>query len=82
MGGRGTQLGLPLHLARDAAFVLHALISIGFDEEARNFMGWLRIAATPRIPTASLQPLYGIDGRAQIEEDDLSHLSGYRGRAR
>jgi GH15 family glucan-1,4-alpha-glucosidase len=63
---------------RDAAFVLHALISIGFDEEARNFMGWLRDRCNDEYTDGHLQPLYGIDGRAQIEEANLSHLSGYR----
>ena len=27
---------------RDAAFTLYALIYVGFEDEARNFMGWLR----------------------------------------
>ncbi len=62
---------------RDAAFALYALISIGFESEAKNFMGWLR----DRCHTDAdglLQPLYGIDGRTEIEETELSHLSGYR----
>jgi GH15 family glucan-1,4-alpha-glucosidase len=62
---------------RDAAFTLYALISIGFDEEAQNFMGWLR----DRIHEDTdglLQPLYGIDGRAKIHEEELSHLAGYK----
>jgi GH15 family glucan-1,4-alpha-glucosidase len=62
---------------RDAAFTLYALISIGFDEEAQNFMGWLR----DRIQEDTdglLQPLYGIDGRARIHEEELSHLAGYK----
>ena len=64
---------------RDASFALYALISIGFDEEARNFMGWLRDRCNAEDTDGPLQPLYGIDGRAHIEEDELSHLSGYRG---
>ena len=62
---------------RDAAFALYALISIGFEEEAGKFMGWL----TARCQEADghLQPLYGIDGRSKIVETDLDHLSGYRG---
>ncbi len=63
---------------RDAAFTLYALISIGFDEEAHNFMGWLRDrCASDR--DGLLQPLYGIDGRADLAETELGHLSGYRG---
>src|SRR3712207_8715063 len=60
---------------RDAGFTLYALISIGFDEEAGNFMGWLRDrCASDR--DGLLQPLYGIDGRAHIAESELDHLSG------
>ena len=64
---------------RDAGFALYALISIGFDEEARNFMGWLRDRCNAEETDGLLQPLYGIYGRERIEEDELSHLSGYRG---
>jgi GH15 family glucan-1,4-alpha-glucosidase len=64
---------------RDAAFALHALISIGFDEEARNFMGWLHDRCSAEGSDGMLQPLYGIDGREHIEEADLWHLSGYMG---
>jgi GH15 family glucan-1,4-alpha-glucosidase len=63
---------------RDAAFALYALISIGFDSEARNFMGWLRDRCQ-RDDDGLLQPLYGIDGRTEIEETDLTHLAGYKG---
>src|SRR3712207_9588862 len=67
-----------LPIFRDAAFTLYALISIGFDEEAANFMGWLQDrCASDR--DGLLQPLYGIDGRAHIQETELDHLSGYRG---
>ncbi len=63
---------------RDAAFALYALISLGLEDEAGAFMGWLR----DRCQSDSdglLQPLYGIDGRAEITETELDHLSGYRG---
>ena len=62
---------------RDAAFTLYALISIGFDDEARNFMGWLRDRCYEDAD-GLLQPLYGIDGRHKIHEEELSHLSGYK----
>jgi len=29
-----------------------------------------------------LQPLYGIDGRAELTEETLDHLEGYRGSRR
>jgi GH15 family glucan-1,4-alpha-glucosidase len=61
---------------RDAAFALYALIRLGFDEEAHNFMGLLRDIC--RNSGGRLQPLYGIDGRTELHEEELSHLSGYR----
>lgn len=61
---------------RDAAFTLYALIRLGFKEEAHNFMGWLLNVC--RNSTGKLQPLYGIDGRTRIHEQELPHLSGYR----
>jgi len=63
---------------RDAAFTLYALISIGFDYEAYRFMGWLRDICA-RDEDGLLQPLYGIDGRTEIVEENLDHLSGYMG---
>ena len=63
---------------RDAAFTLYALISIGFEDEARRFMGWLR-ARCECDSDGLLQPLYGIDGRESISETVLDHLSGYMG---
>jgi hypothetical protein len=62
---------------RDAAFALYALISIGFDDEAKNFMGWLKDRCYDDAD-GLLQPLYGIDGRSKIDETVLSHLSGYK----
>lgn len=62
---------------RDAAFTLYALISVGFEEEAGRFMQWL----TRRChldEDGLLQPLYGIDGRVNITEEELTHLSGYK----
>jgi GH15 family glucan-1,4-alpha-glucosidase len=61
---------------RDAAFTLYALISIGLNEEAGNFMGWIRDRCKAESG-GHLQPLYGIDGREEISEVELDHLSGY-----
>jgi GH15 family glucan-1,4-alpha-glucosidase len=61
---------------RDAAFTLYALISIGFDEEAGNFMGWLRERCAAD-EGGSLQPLYSIHGENCLPELELDHLSGY-----
>ena len=60
---------------RDAAFTLYALTRLGFHKEAHNFMDWIQNIC--RNSKGSLQPLYGIDGRTEIHEEELSHLSGY-----
>jgi GH15 family glucan-1,4-alpha-glucosidase len=61
---------------RDAALALYALIYVGFEDEARHFMGWLRDRCHEDVD-GLLQPLYGVDGRKDITEMELSHLSGY-----
>ncbi len=63
---------------RDAALTLYALIYIGFEDEARNFMGWLKDRCQ-EDDDGLLQPLYGIDGRKSIVEEELTHLSGHKG---
>lgn len=64
---------------RDAAFTLYALLRIGFTEEADKFMGWIEARAGELNPDGSLQVMYGIDGRHQLNEEILPHLEGYKG---
>ncbi|MFN3596016.1 MAG: glycoside hydrolase family 15 protein [Rubricoccaceae bacterium] len=65
---------------RDAAFTLYGLLRIGFTEEVSAFIGWLRERCERATGDANgpLQIVYGIDGRRNLEERELSHLSGYR----
>jgi GH15 family glucan-1,4-alpha-glucosidase len=66
---------------RDAAFTVYGFLRIGFTDEAARFMDWLK----DRWQDASidgpgpLQLMYGIDGRAELTEETLDHLEGYRG---
>jgi GH15 family glucan-1,4-alpha-glucosidase len=69
---------------RDAAFCVYALLRLGFTDEAEAFMGFVsehvRSQATEATrPTGPLQIMYGIDGRRDLPERELSHLEGYRG---
>jgi GH15 family glucan-1,4-alpha-glucosidase len=66
---------------RDASFTLYALLRIGFTEEAVQFQDWLRDRWREGESHAAgpLQLMYGIDGRADLEEFELPHLEGYRG---
>jgi GH15 family glucan-1,4-alpha-glucosidase len=68
---------------RDAAFSLYALLRLGFTEEAAAFMDWLtdRIHNTRLRESGPLQIMYGVDGRADLPEEHLDHLEGYRGSA-
>jgi GH15 family glucan-1,4-alpha-glucosidase len=68
---------------RDAAFSLYALLRLGFTEEAGAFMGWLthRFRDEQEGEGGPLQIMYGIDGRRDLPELELSHLEGYRGSA-
>ncbi len=66
---------------RDALFTLHALLQIGFTDEVAHFMDWLkdRWQASASECAGQLQLMYGIDGRADLTEQTLDHLEGYRG---
>ena len=57
---------------RDAAFSVHALLRLGFTEEAAAFMDWLEARARESRggPNGPLQIMYGIDGRHEIPEHD------------
>jgi GH15 family glucan-1,4-alpha-glucosidase len=62
---------------RDTAFTVYAFSLLGKFEEGAAFVDWL-LRTVPDGP-ASLQIMYGIDGRAGLDEHTLDHLEGYRG---
>jgi GH15 family glucan-1,4-alpha-glucosidase len=66
---------------RDAAFTLYGLLRIGFTEEAAAFRDWMedRWQDAESSGAGPLQLMYGIDGRAELTEETLDHLEGYRG---
>ncbi|MGI8934246.1 glycoside hydrolase family 15 protein [Leptolyngbya sp. BC1307] len=64
---------------RDAAFTVYALMRIGFTTEARDFMGWLEARCQELGEGGSLEVMYRIDGKLDLEEDFLDHLEGYKG---
>ena len=63
---------------RDAAFTVYAFMRIGFTQEAGAFMKWVEERIADLDPDGSMQIMYGIDGRKQLVEEHLDHLSGYK----
>lgn len=63
---------------RDASFTLYSLLTLGFTEEAKAFMGWLDARCHELDPNGTLQPMYGITGEHDLTEHILDNLSGYR----
>ncbi|AZD16978.1 glycoside hydrolase family 15 protein [Pseudomonas chlororaphis] len=65
---------------RDASFTVYAFMRLGFVEEANAYMRWLRGRVSDcRGQPAKLNILYAIDGRQQLPETRLPHLSGHGG---
>jgi GH15 family glucan-1,4-alpha-glucosidase len=65
---------------RDGSFSVHALLGLGYTDEAGAFLRWL----SGRIQHASdtempLQIMYRIDGEPVADEEILTHFEGYRG---
>ena len=63
---------------RDSAFTLFSLQILGFTQEAEAFMGWLENRSRESKDDGQLQPMYTIDGGADLTEITLDHLEGYR----
>jgi GH15 family glucan-1,4-alpha-glucosidase len=61
---------------RDSTFSLWALHTLGFDQEARDFM---RFVLGVCRDDPNLQIMYGIGGERELTERTLDHLGGYGG---
>ncbi len=62
---------------RDSTFTLQALHWMNLDWEADEFMQY--VADLEPNDDGGLQIMYGIDGRRDLSESTLDHLSGYAG---
>jgi GH15 family glucan-1,4-alpha-glucosidase len=61
---------------RDSTFSLWALHTLGFDQEARDFMRFILDVCKDH---PDLQIMYGIGGERDLTERTLDHLGGYGG---
>ncbi|MFE2581090.1 glycoside hydrolase family 15 protein [Streptomyces sp. NPDC059378] len=68
---------------RDASLSLHALLGLGFTEEAVAFTEWLgdRVQEYTEPGEHPLKVMYRVDGSCDLEEQTLGHWEGYRGSA-
>jgi GH15 family glucan-1,4-alpha-glucosidase len=62
---------------RDSTFALWSMHSLGFEQEARDFMRFVRNRALES--DGDLQIMYGIGGEHDLTEHTLDHLTGYGG---
>jgi alpha,alpha-trehalase len=60
---------------RDSAFMLRALLRLGFEWEAYEYFAFLM----ETLLGGGIQIMYGIGGERDLPERTLDHLSGYRG---
>lgn len=65
---------------RDAAFSVYALMRLGYTEEAGAFTHFMHQRAMEEEREGGpLNVMYGVDGRHQLDETELTHLDGYMG---
>jgi GH15 family glucan-1,4-alpha-glucosidase len=66
---------------RDGSFSVHALLGLGYTEEAAAFARWLadRVAEPADDGSGPLRIMYRIDGSSDLDEETLDQFEGYRG---
>jgi GH15 family glucan-1,4-alpha-glucosidase len=66
---------------RDASFSVHALLGLGFTDEAAAFLRWVSDRAEEQAGDQSgpLKIMYRVDGSSDLDEVILDHLEGYAG---
>jgi GH15 family glucan-1,4-alpha-glucosidase len=66
---------------RDGSFSIHALLGLGYTEEAAAFGRWLRDRSVESAGTGSgpLKIMYRVDGSSDLTEETLDHFEGWRG---
>lgn len=69
---------------RDGSFSVHALLGLGYTEEAAAFLGWLSARfdesslGTGDGDAGPLKIMYRVDGASDLDEWTLDHFEGWR----
>ncbi len=63
---------------RDAQFTVGALNRLGTTQTMERYLGFI-VNVAAGSDDGKLQPVYGINGRARLEEVEIESLPGYRG---
>jgi len=63
---------------RDAYFVVNALNRLSTTQTMEKYLGFL-VNIVAGTPNGRIQPVYGIDGEANLDEHVIDSLPGYRG---
>ncbi|MDA8255945.1 MAG: glycoside hydrolase family 15 protein [Betaproteobacteria bacterium] len=63
---------------RDGYFVVNALNRLGATRTMERYLGYI-VNVAANAGDGVLQPVYGIDGRAALDEREIPSLIGYRG---
>ncbi len=63
---------------RDAYYVVNALNRLGTTHTMERYLDYL-VNVVAGTPGGRIQPVYGINGRARLDEREIDSLPGYRG---
>lgn len=63
---------------RDASFTVRALHSMDHGTEAENFFKWLKDKCLGSLDPAKMKIMYSLEGEANLQEQVLDHLDGYK----
>jgi GH15 family glucan-1,4-alpha-glucosidase len=67
---------------RDGSMSMHALLGLGYLEEAQRFAAWLRdtgMATRGADGSGPIKIMYRVDGSSDLTEETLDHFEGWRG---
>lgn len=62
---------------RDSSLILYAVVTVGYQAEAAQFLEWLTRIVGPHL-RQDPQIMYTVDGRSDLPERTLDHLDGFR----